>query len=77
VWGGAKARRRKYWVYFEILFRCVGRAASARARARARAGERARERRVGDPPRAYYLSGNVTVVAVTEGLLGEERAVAR
>jgi len=73
VWGGAKARRRKYWVYFEILFRCVGRAASARARA----GERARERRVGDPPRAYYLSGNVTVVAVTEGLLGEERAVAR
>lgn len=24
--GGANARRRKYWVYFEILFRCVGRA---------------------------------------------------
>lgn len=22
--GGANARRRKYWVYFEILFRCVG-----------------------------------------------------
>lgn len=34
--GSANARRRKYWVYFEILFRCVGREPSARHSAQLR-----------------------------------------